>query len=115
MGGVDYIDNSVACYRYGNLNFQIKNYIYREVFGLQGGLPHQEMVVPDLQVESKHQCRQLLEASHEGNVELLVLTLFLILILFQFFKVTGRKEPFLNFLRELVLEMMAQHGTPPNG
>ena len=28
---------------------------------------------------------------------------------------TGRKEPFLNFLRELVLEMMAQHGTPPHG
>jgi hypothetical protein len=28
-------------------------------------------------------------------------------------KVSGKKEPFLDFLRELVIGMFAQHGTPP--
>ena len=28
-------------------------------------------------------------------------------------KVTGKKEPFLDFLRELVIQMVATHGHPP--
>jgi hypothetical protein len=28
-------------------------------------------------------------------------------------RVKGVKEPFLDFLRELVIEMLTEHGTPP--
>lgn len=29
-------------------------------------------------------------------------------------RVTGKKEPFLNFLRELCIEMLSKHGTAPS-
>ena len=73
MGGVDYIDNSVACYR---VAYRIKKWYF----------PIYTWTLSTSAINAWRLRMQM----------------------------TGRKEPYLDFLRELCIDMMNQHGCAPS-
>jgi hypothetical protein len=73
MGGVDLLDNLVACYR---VLYRIKKWWF-------------PIFIWSLSVCAVNGWRLRM-------------------------KMTGQKEPFLNFLRELCIEMLSVHGSPPS-